>query len=228
MDYRKKAENKEGKRWTLKEWMEQKERNYMMDLWLGMYAPSPFEFFVGASQNSYNRETSTQPPTTPTTQSSNQSFQGSLGAYALIVGLQGEYENNWEEQYDELSGSLNLRLLGNAKQGTHLIVQVGQRTRNLHNYSSSIKLSHIFTGAELDLYLMKYFGIHGLYRSFNPITDATLGEVSGTRSEAGVFIDFNALRVYGNWYSDVQQNSLSGTVTKIDRTGIMSGIKFFF
>lgn len=228
-DFRKKAESKEGTRWTLQEWMAQKEKNHIMDLWLGMYAPSPFEFFISGSHHSYNSTLSTMPASSPETSNSFKSYQGAIGAYAMIIGLQGEYENNWEEQYNDLSGSINLRVLGNAIQGTHLLLQLGQRTRNLNSTTTNpLKLSNTFTGAELDIYLMKYFGLHGLYRSYLPNDETSLGQVSGTRSEAGMFIDFNAVRIYGNWFSDKQESLLSGTITKRDRTGIMTGIKFFF
>lgn len=227
-DFRKKAESKEGTRWTLKEWMEQKNNNHLMDLWLGMYAPSPYEFFFSGAQTSYNTNVQVIPNTTPETVRSYRSSQAALGAYAMIIGLQGEYENNWEEKFNELDGSINLRVLGNAIQGTHLILQLGQRTRNYQLYPNTISVSQQFTGAQLDLYLMRYFGLHGLYRNFAGVTDSTMGELSGTRSEVGAFIDFQAIRIFGNWYSDKQEQTLSGSTTKIDRTGIMTGLKFFF
>ena len=227
-NFRQKAASKEGKRWTLQEWMEQKNNNYIMDLWLGMYAPSPYEFFISGAQLSYTNKTNLTPATSPETANSFRSSQGALGAYALIIGLQGEYENNWEEKYNELNGSLNLRVLGNAIQGTHLILQYGQRTRNYQNLSAPLTISQPFAGAELDLYLMRYFGLHGLYRSFLTTTDSTLGDVNGSRSEAGAFIDFEAVRIFGHWYSDKQDQTRSGTITHIDRTGVVTGIKFFF
>ena len=42
----KKSQAKEGSRWTLQEWMAQKQRNSLMDQWLMMNSPSPFEFFI--------------------------------------------------------------------------------------------------------------------------------------------------------------------------------------
>jgi hypothetical protein len=223
LDFRKKAEAKEGKRWTLQEWLEQKERNRMMDLWLAMYAPSPYEYFLSGSYQSYENTASTQPATSEV-QSSYRSSSGSVGAYAYLMGLQVEYENNIEESFNDLSGSLNLRVLGNAVQGTHLILNYGQRTRNATGQET---LRQQFAGADLDLYLMRSFGLHGHYRGYLPTSDS-FGDITGSRSEAGAFIDFGALRVFGNWFSEKLEMSKSGIIERTGRTGVQSGLKFFF
>ena len=76
-DYSIKVERKEKSRWTLKDWLEQKDRNHMMDLWLGMYAPSPYEFFISGGYTSYNSSTNQS----AVSKSSYQSYSGALGAY---------------------------------------------------------------------------------------------------------------------------------------------------
>jgi hypothetical protein len=229
-DFRKKSESKEGTRWTLKEWLEQKDRNHLMDLWLGMYAPSPYEFFISGQMLSYDRTSSTITTTSTTTgpASPYRSSSGALAAYATVVGLMGEYENNHEEGFNDLAGSLNLRLIGNAVQGTHLIVNYGQRTRNTVTSSGVQTLRQNFASVDLDLYVMKYFGLHGNYRSDLPTSDANLGDVSGSKTETGAFIDFAALRIYGNWYSEKQDATRGSQTDRTVRTGIQSGIKFFF
>jgi len=227
-DFRKKSDNKEVKRWTLQEWMEQKNKNYIMDLWLGMYAPSPYEFFLSGSALSYINTTVTNPTPGTSTSANHSSTQGSIGAFATVMGLIGEYENNTEESYNDVSGSLNLRALGNAVQGTHLIFQYGLRTRNINSNINWVRFNQQFAGADLDLYLMKHFGLHGNYRQFFSYTEPTMGDITGTRSEAGVFIDFGPLRIFGNWYTEKQDANSSGTITHSDRTGTQSGLKFFF
>lgn len=223
---RQKAEKKEGSRWTLQEWLEQKQRNQLMDLWLGMYAPSPYEFFFGGSHNSF---TTKYEPTGTVADQSNTSASASIGAYATIVGVEGHYENNTKESYSDLSGSLNLRILGNAVQGTHLIVFYGLRTRDgKWQGTSPYRVGNTFAGADLNLYLAKYFGISGRYTSYFPEVEASLGRVSGTRSEAGVFLDFEAVRIYGNWFEDVQKNETTSLTTTANRSGYQAGLKFFF
>lgn len=222
-DFRQKIERKEGARWTLQEWLAQKQRNQLMDLWLGMYAPSPYEFSLSGGYQSYT--TSTEPLRSD---NSHQSYSGAVAAYATLIGLQAEYENNSQEVYNDLSGSLNIRIIGNAVQGTHVILFAGLRTRTIDNSGTPILLRNKFIGADLNLYLTKYFGLAGNYRSYLPTDDTTLGTVSGTRSEAGIFIDFAAIRIFGNYFIDKQIETLSGVNSSVERTGIQSGIKFFF
>lgn len=221
-DFRQKADKKAGSRWTLQEWLEQRDRNRMMDLWLAMYAPSPYEFYIKGSYHSYKTETDpvSSPPETSYTSGS-----GGLGAYATIVGLEVDYENNTAEAYSDLQGAVNLRIMGNAVQGTHLIIRYGQRTRNL---PSAVRITNPVAGADLNLYVTKYFGLMGSYDQFLDNWEGSLGTYSGSRSEAGGFIDFGSVRLFGNWFKDIQKNELAGVPTTVTRTGVQSGLQFFF
>lgn len=220
-----KSQNKESSRWTLQEWLAQKDRNMMMDLWLGMYAPSPYEFFLSGSYLTSDTKVSTTPAQGPPTQAAHASAKASAGAYALILGLQGEYENNAEEHFNDTAGSLNLRVLGNAVQGTHVILHYGLRTRTQDGAET---LRQQFAGADLNLYLSRLFGLSGLYRAYLPTHNTDLGDVSATRTEAGLFIDFGPLRVFGHWFSETQTSEKTQITTDLNRTGLQSGLQFFF
>lgn len=231
-DFRKKSVSKEGSRWTLQEWMEQKDRNKMMDLWLAMYAPSPYEFYLSGSYLS-NSSTTTNflnaATTSSTVSSSRSSYQGRLGAYAYLVGVVVDYENNPTDSFSDLQGSLNFRIAGNSVQGTHLILQYGARDKYLSQSGiNTVRLNQQFVGADLNLYVMKYFGIQTLYRSYFSTNVPSLGDVDAKRTEAGLFIDFWSLRIFGNWYQDIQNSTLNSTRQEINRTGIQSGLVFFF
>ncbi len=221
-DYRQKAEKKEGSRWTLQEWLAQKEKNKMMDLWLAMYAPSPYEFYFSAQQVSYSLVSGN-----PETSQAHSAVQGSIGAFATVLGLEVQFENNVEEKYNDQTGLLQLRIAGNAVQGTHLILQYGLRTRNLTG-ATITRINSSFAGADLNLYFNRYVGISGLYRSFIPAENEVLGTVSGTRTEVGLFIDFAAVRIFGSSYSEKESQLLSGLESKSSKTGIVAGLKFFF
>lgn len=223
-DFRQKAESKEGSRWTLQDWLAQKQRNQLMDLWLAMYAPSPYEFYVSGAYQTYS---TTNDPVTAS-DGSHQSFSGAVAAYATVIGLQAEYENNAQENYNDFSGSVQVRVIGNASQGTHAILFAGLRTRTLDNSGNSILLRNKLAGGDLNLYMTRYFGIAGNYKYYFPTDDAALGTVSGTRVEGGIFIDFGAVRVFGNYFTDKQLQVLSGVNSTSERTGIQSGIRFFF
>lgn len=224
-DFTKKAAQRESGRWSLSDWLDIKDKNRLMDQWLSMNSPSPFDFVVGGSYFSYKTTSSD----TSIAETSNTSYSGEFAAYAQIVGLSGEYENNAAEKYNDLSGLFNLRILGNSIQTTGLTLSYGLRTREMSG-TTQTRLSQQFAQGELQLYITKYFGFDGKYRYFLPITNDQLGEVKGDYSELGLFIDFQALRVFGAWYKESQKNKIPAATdeTITDRTGIRSGIKIFF
>lgn len=195
----------------------------MMDTWLSLNSPSPFEFMLGGSYNSLQTEVQGTASSDSYT-----TYAGELAAYAQFVGLSGEYENNTTENFNDLTGMLNIRLLGNSIQNTSFSIHYGQRTRT-HSGTEG-RLSQQFGQVSLQVYLTKYFGLDGKYRQFLHTSTESMGDVDGNISEAGVFIDFKALRIFGAWYSESQKKRIPATTddTVTDRAGIKSGIKIFF
>ncbi|WP_413288503.1 hypothetical protein [Bdellovibrio sp. HCB337] len=220
-EFTKRAERRESSRWTLQEWLAQKDRNRMMDMWLSMNSPSPYELMLGVSYNSYELDAGGGAAV-----DKNTSYQGTFSAYAQFVGLTAEYENNTQEGFNDLSGLFNLRLLGSSIQGSYLTLHYGMRTRNQN--APELRISQQFAQVSLQMYAIKQFGFDGLYRSYLPTTEATLGDVKGTLTEGGAFIDFKNFRVFGSWYKDVQSTTNAGTTVENIRTGIRSGLKIFF
>lgn len=218
-----KAEEKTKSRWTLAEWLEQRDRNRLMDLWLVYHSPSPYEFFVYGDQSSYTVKTDN-----PVTESNHLVYRGGIGAYASLIGLQIQHENNTRESFNDVNGILHLRLLGNAYQSTNLTLGIGQRTRTLDNVGAALGIRQIFGELALTLYLNKHFGIEALYRNYLPTSNAVLGDITGTRTEGGLFIDFSWVRIYGTWFAEPFISSLNAVTATTTRTGINSGLKFFF
>ena len=217
------ATAREVKRWTLQEWMEQKSKNSLMDQWLNMHEPSPFEFMIGGSSLNYSNRISS-----PFSEASFTSSNGEIAAYAQIVGLSVEYENNSKEKYNDLNGQLNFRILGNSLQSTSITIAGGQRTRTISASATEIKVKNTFAQIKLQAYFTKFFGIDGYTRSYFPVDDPTLGSVSGTRTEIGAFIDYKALRIYANWFQDIEIDKTSTTNIETKRTGTATGVKIFF
>ncbi|MBV2168318.1 MAG: hypothetical protein KUL82_06385 [Bdellovibrio sp.] len=222
IDFTQRAANREKGRWSLTEWLDMKNRNRMMDMWLSVNSPSPFEFMLGGSYNAMKTEVQGSG-----TSATDTSYAGELAAYAQFVGVSAEYENNTEKGYNDLSGMLNIRLLGNSIQNTAFTLHYGQRTRE---QSTGGRLSQQFGQASLQVYLTKYFGLDGKYRYFLPTSTSELGDVEGSITEAGLFIDFKALRIFGTWYKESQKTKIPAATddTVTDRAGIRSGIKIFF
>lgn len=219
IDFTKRAANREKGRWSLSDWLAMKERNRMMDQWLSINSPSPFEFSLGGTYNSFKTQVDSGEET------SHISYKSEASAYAQFVGVTAEYENNSEEDFNDLAGMLNVRVLGNSIQNTAFTLHFGQRTRT----GGGETLRQEFGQASLQLYLTKYFGVDGRYRYFLPKTSDT-EDLKEDQTEAGLFIDFKALRIYGSYFKDTQRTkSPSASDENItERTGIRTGLKIFF
>lgn len=216
------AQAREASRWTLQEWLEQRDRNRMMDLWLSMNSPSPFEFMIGISH------LSTKYDTVPaTTESNNVSLAGELHAYAQFVGLTVEHENNAKAGVSDLGGMLNIRLLGNSLQNSSLTLHGGQLIRK----TDTEELKHLFAQAGLQMYFTKYFGLEASYRALQPTrSDTQNADINGTLTKAGLFIDFKSIRIFGNWYQDIStaKDVTTDNKTNSRRIGIQSGLKIYY
>jgi hypothetical protein len=216
------AKKREGSRWTLSEWLAQKERNKMMDMWLALNSSSPFEFsLLGANTNYKKVLTNSQNEYTITGLE--------FSAYARIFGLTAEYEKRDTESENDLNGLFNIRLLGDSIQSSSLTVHYGQRTRTFSGLTPVAVVRNQFYQASLQIYLSKYFGINGHHRTYLPYTDAFFGEITGTQNQAGIFIDFEFLRVFGYWFEEQQKNTnTTNTEAEIKRNGVKTGIQLFF
>lgn len=189
-----KQEAKEKSRWTLTEWLDTRDRMRLMDMWLALHSPSPYEFFFGGQTDFLSQN--------------NVSVFGygfQAAAYATIFGLEGHY--------DSLSGGhrwlgiFDLRFFGYHAQGTNMTLQVG-----INRGATSTSFQNILAGLSLTMYFAKHFGIQGLFRHY-------FG--SGKRWEAGAFIDFSFIRVYGSYLTEQLSPSLY-------RQGISAGTQIYF
>ncbi|AZZ36010.1 hypothetical protein CIK05_04125 [Bdellovibrio sp. qaytius] len=211
---------REAKRFNLYDWLEQKNRNQVMDMWLSLNTPSPYEFMLGINMNQYSLDDHTNPVT------KHKAFEGELSAYATLVGLTGEYQNNVEEQFKDTTGMFNLRLFGQTLQGTHLTVHYGLRTRT--DSVGVYRLNQQFAAGTLQLYLTKFFGIYGNYRQFVPITESNYGDTKGNISTTGLFIDFASLRIMGSYFKENQNSIKNGVESKFNREGSKIALQLYF
>ncbi len=216
------AQDRQTNRWTLSEWMAQKEKNRMMDLWLAMNSSSPYESELSIENWDYKQTTGSQNGTGYNT------LLGRANFYSSIVGLGVEYAKFPTENRNDLTGLFNFRVFGTSIQSTHLTLHYGLRTRTYETQLQMIGLRNQFAQVSLQLYLNKFFGIDSFYRTYFSTTDSVVGDVKGQLTEALLFIDFKFFRVYGGYTQDIQTNILNNVETKIDRTGIKSGIRIFY
>ncbi len=222
-NFQKRSEQRAMKRFTLKEWMETKDRRALMDLWLSLNTPSPYEFCLSGSFIQYSLTTTTG---AVGLRDNKKSTEGSFSAYATLVGVTAEYQNNIDENFNDVTGMFNLRVFGNTLQGTQVAFHYGLRTRTDNN--SKYRLNQSFPAVTLQLYMTKYFGIQGHYRYYLPTSESYYGDTQSDQLEAGAFIEYGALRLFGDWYQERQGSRLNSIDTTLQRTGTKVGLKIFF
>jgi hypothetical protein len=214
---------REAKRFTLQSWLENKDRRALMDMWLTINTPSPYEFVIGGSMFRYSLDTSSANTT------NSQSFNKTnleVSAYAKFVGVSAEYSNNYDEGFNDVTGIFNLRVFGNTVQGSHITLHYGLRTRRAEN--KTYRLNQLFPALTLQIYLMKYFGIQGNYRAYQAYSENFYGDTTGDEIQAGAFIEYGILRIFGDWYQERQNSKLNSIETNLNRSGNKIGIKFYF
>jgi hypothetical protein len=217
------AAAKEAKRFTLQSWLENKDRRALMDMWLAINTPTPYELIIGGSLQSYSFDTTSLGTTNSRSISG---YHGDVSAFARFVGLSFEHQNNIEEGFNDTTGIFNLRVFGDSQQTSHITVHYGLRTRTAND--RSYRLNQPFPAVSLQLYLMKFFGIQGHYRSFGTVNDGFYGELTADELTYGAFIEYGILRIFGDVYQERQNSKLNGVETDIDRKGTRIGLKFFF
>lgn len=198
-----KTSAKKASRWTLDEWLETRSRMKWSDMWLNFNSPSPYEFFLLGGY-------------APTTGK----WMYGLGAYAQAIGLEFDQETVFDPAWN---ARINLRIFGVNVQNTNLTLFAGIRGRtNPDSYRQG------YWGPSLTLYLTHLFGVYGQYRAYFTSTPSAAGAVSGHRFEAGPFIDFGPLRVYGYYLYETESadSATLGYSTNINYWNL--GAQLFF
>ena len=203
----KKQEEKRKTRWSLAEWLETRDRMMLMDLWLAMHSPTPYEFYLGTDYQM-----------SETDQSGDENYWRIYGAaYATIFGLGLEYETSPSKPWSAL---FLLRVFGFNAQATNITLQLGVR-----NSTQPEVFRNAVLGVGTTIYIAKYFGVDGFYRHyFDSTPNATGSSLSGHRFEVGAFIDFSLLRVYGNYYDE----PLSSPSGQTGASGVNLGARVYF
>ena len=184
-----KAEVKRQARWSLDEWMATREKYRWQDMWLALNSPSPFEFFLMGSANMV-----------PVTRKAKTDLRYGAGAYVSIFGLEFEHDHvlNPEDH-----ARFHLRVFGYNVQNTNLTLQGGVRFQ-----ATTTPFRQWYVGASTSIYLHKYFGIYGLYRYYmDTVSVPGMGILGGVRGEAGPFVDFGPLRIFGYYMYEQDQNA---------------------
>lgn len=209
----KKQEAKAAHRWNLSEWLDTRDRMRVMDLWLAMHSPSPYEFYFGGAYQMGTQNTGTT--------YSAPSF--SAAAYVQIFGLGLERESGLSTRYD---ATFHLRFFGYNYQSTHMRAEVGLRHESA---GSNLSFQNAIAGLGLTIYMAKPFGIEARWRhAFASTPNGSGLEFSGDRYEAGAFLDFSFVRVYGQYVYESLSVDPSNLAPDTVRSGPQAGLKLFF
>jgi hypothetical protein len=190
-----KQEKKAATRWNLADWLAQRDRMRLMDLWLAMNSPSPYEFYLGGEYRLFSPEGA----------SGFSGWNTHFGAYAHIFGLELSYTSALSddaltfasETASQMQALFMLRIFGFNAQATNITLHGGMRLhRGEESYQSAV------AGASMAIYLGKFFGIDGSFQhQFESTPNSNGGRFSGGTWAGGGFIEFKYLRVFGQYRS---------------------------
>lgn len=206
----KKQEQKKLSKWSLSDWLDTRNRMRLMDMWLALHTPSPFEFYLGGNYQAASADGNTY---------KGGAFQ--VGAFATIFGL--EFERD-QSNTKIMNGLFLLRLFGLHNQTTNITLHGGVRFRGAGNeFHSPV------AGVRTDLYFTKYFGLEGLYRRVFNSNVSNGARFTANRYEAGAFIDFKFLRLYGSYFNEQEFANAAQYQNAFPlRKGALMGVRLFF
>lgn len=214
MDFMKaKASAKSATRWTLSDWLAQKNKSRLADQWLAANraADTAFELNLGGGLEVFGDRQA-------------QIYQ--LDTYISFFNLFGEYEKT-DDDKETFAGGAGFRLLGASSQTTNLIARYG--LREWRNSSTKEISKNDFLEGQLQLYVFDFFGLLSCYRYLFPHASSQNNRMAGYRVTAGAFLEFGMLRLYANYFREPNESSDSnGAVTKTQNEGVEYGLKLFF
>jgi hypothetical protein len=202
----KRAEVRAQTRWSLEDWLKQRERMKWSDLWLQMNSPSPYEFFLSAGAT-----------LVPESVGRSRTVRYGAGAYVSIFGLEYEHQKVFEAE-DHLR--FHVRFFGNSLQNTSLTLHFGMRQRD-----DQANFNQWYAGIDSQIYLQKVFGLTAGYRyHLQSIPTALYGTPFGHRIEGGPFLDYGFLRIFAKFLAETENRS-NGMVGAYGWSG---GVQVYF
>ncbi len=218
-----KSADQQKNRWSLVDYLLTQKKVALMDQWLALNSDADwFMMKLNYLQGTLERETSNL---TGLTETDYKKYAGT--AFFKFIGLEyGREEFSDVSKFDFYQ--IGLLLLGNSIQGSHLMLHGGQRD---FDYDATTRFKQPYYGGSLDLYLLKFFGLSGMYRKYSDeVSEDGLFELSSYRTEYTAFIDLLALRIKATVFEEKNNlNSLSSGVSASDTvdTGVYIGGELF-
>ncbi len=209
--------NKVNSRWTLADWLAQKNKMALADQWLALHrSANLFDVMVSGGVGDFKIKSTNKT-------GKDQSYR--LDAYLSIFNLYGEYEKR-DDDIESYGGAVGLRLFGTSSQTTNLTLRYG--LRHLSNFATHENWDNPFAEGQLQIYLIQYLGIQGKYRHYFPDESNLGNKLQGHRVTAGAFLEALIFRLYADYYQEPMELTSAGAVSKESRTGMEYGLKLFF
>lgn len=187
--------------------MEQRDRTRLMDMWLSLHTPSPYEFYVYGAYAWGNQPSGYYG-----------AFQAGFAAYATIFGV--ELQREFSADPARYLALFHFRIFGPRAQGMNITLQGGAKYED----RPAGQLWNPTVGFSMTIYLTRFFGIEGLFRHYLA-ADGAGGRFAGNRVEGGGFIDYKFVRVYGGYFQELDRQ-VGGSDRFFD--GGFAGLKVFF
>jgi hypothetical protein len=201
----------EKNRWSLADWIQTRDKMRLMDLWLAIHSPSPYEFY-GAADYQFGRISASYPYS---------GWDFTAGAYASLFGVEAQREiTSADTRWLAL---FHFRVFGQHDQSTNITFEAGAKyeSDSLDAYWAPV------IGGKFTIYLTKFFGIDGIYRNSISTTSGTGTQYYGFLLQGGAFIDFKFVRVYAQYlYESETRNGPAGP--SVFRSGLKTGVKLYF
>jgi len=217
--------NKEKSQWTLADWLGQKSKMALADQWLAMNRSATiFEINADGAHNKYTLKSTDAAGVETEIGRDAQVYH--LDIYVTIFNMFGEYEKTSDSR-ESWGGGAGLRIFGTSSQTTALVGRYGWR--KLTHLASKEVWENLWAEADLQIYVFKFFGLHGRYRKTFPAKSNLTNTLESTRSTGGAFIEFQEFRIFGDVYQEpAEYKDVNGVVTKEERSGYEAGLRIHF
>ena len=209
---KKQEEKKKLSSWSLSEWLATKERIKLMDMWLALHTPSPYEFQLGGYYQSGQ-----SPVINPYT-----GFSGHFTAMASIIGIELNGESV-QPDHSAWSALLNLRVFGYNEQGAHITLKGG-----LRNLFADTSYRNPFFGGEIAVPFARTFGIEGSVLRYFDVAGGDGTVMSAWRYAGGAYIDFDFVRLRGTMFYEPSLYGPGIASYTQARQGFLLGTTLFF
>lgn len=218
-----KRKQKASSRWTLADWLAQKNQMAFWDQWLAMNRSVPyFDLSLSGARTVYDLKTLTPSQSTIDRYASH-IFEVDLSIFFLNLIV--EYEDMNHDRKAK-AAACGIRWFGTSSQSTSLNTRYG--VREWEDELTREQSSTPFAEGQLQIYVTGFLGVKGRYRKLFEDTTNQSRKVKGDRASYGVFAEAIIFRAYVEYFTEQFDFDPGGQFQRETREGYDGGLKIFF